>query len=309
MKITNESYNIFRTASKPRMAEQDFLECNILDQLFQDPFINDNFVFAGGGSITKAYNIGARMGQDLDLACIHFDEVPANRSQNRLLKFKRKFKEYVFRDLRQRIQKIVNQDNQFMIVTDREWGNNILENKEQFLSSPTLHLLYKSAFGTDLGHICIEVIPRKYLPETVLCRNVVPYSIPRPIGQIPTVAYQQTFWDKVHALHSTAINTAPNVSEYFSRHYYDVAQMSAHIDLSESYYLLDNIAQHQKRYTTRNIPEIAAPTDIELIPDAKTLSALGTDYQNMAGAFIGTPDSWDSIVQQLHRLNTQIKTL
>ncbi len=309
MKITNESYNIFRTAAKPRMAEQDFIECAILDQLFQDPFIGDNFVFAGGGSVTKAYNIGSRLGQDIDLAFINFDDVPDARSQNQLLKFKRKFKKYVFENLRQRIQQIINKDGQFMIVTDREWGSNILENKEQFLSSPTLHLLYKSQFGTDLGHICIEVIPRKYLPETIQYRSVVPYSIPHPIGDIPTVAYEQTFWDKVHALHSTAVSPTPSISEYFARHYYDVAQISAHVDLANSYYLLDDIARHQKKYTTRTIPEIASPADIQLIPDAKTLGTLSTDYQHMSPAFHGTQESWDSIVQQLYRLNTQLKTL
>ncbi len=307
MKIANESYNIFRTAANPRMAEQDFLECAILDCVFQDPFIGDNFVFAGGGSITKAYSIGNRIGQDLDLACLNFDDIPDIHSKKQLSKFKKNFKTYVFETLRPRLHQLINRDQQFMIVTDREWAS--LENKEQFLSSPTLHLLYQSKFGPEFGHIRIEVIPRHYADTAISFRKVVPYSIPHPIGDIPTVAYQQTFWDKVHALHSTAKNSSPNISEYFARHYYDVAHISAHVNLAETYHMLGNIERHQQKYTTRDVPTVASSAEIQLIPDSKALAALGADYQQMSGAFISTPETWDTIVQQLHRLNMQMKTL
>lgn len=292
----------------PRMAEKDYLECAILDKLFQDSYINDNFVFAGGGSITKSYNISPRICQDLDLSCADFVDIPNDRSKKQLYNFKKDFKKFVFEVLKAKINYIINQNQQFMIATDRDW--HALENKEQFMSSPTLHLLYKSAFGPEMGHICIEVIPRVYQPYAIEHRSVVPYSTKTPMGDIPTVSYEQTFWDKIYALHSNTQSEKPHSTQFYSRHYYDVAQIAPYVDLYKTKHMLRVIANHQKKYTTREISPFIGPRDISLIPDNETANKLDNDYQEMARAtFYSAPEEWSTIMQRLRMLNQKLKTL
>lgn len=308
IKIGTETYKIIQQAPNPRMAEKDYLECLILDKLFNDPYFQDNFVFAGGGSITKSYTFCRRIGQDIDLACADFEDIPDDRSGKQLQKFKKGFKQFVFEVLAPKINYIINTGSQFKIITDREWS--ALVNTEQYLASPTLHLLYTSKFGTDIGRLDIEIIPRVYNPDTITYRSVVPYSINQEIGHIPTVRYEQTFWDKVYALHSNALADKPRTTQCFSRHYYDVARLSQHVALKETQNMLFNIEHHQQKYTTKGIAPLGSPKNVRLLPyNTRTTEKLGQDYNDILSEFTDTSETWHDIVLALQKLNINLKTL
>lgn len=308
-KISMEAHKAFQRTVNPKMAEKDYLECCILDELFQDDYIAKNFVFAGGGSITKAYNISQRIGQDIDLACSEFEDLPDIHTSRQLNVFKRKFKAFVFDVLRPKINYIINQDQKFMIVTDREWR--VLDNQEQFMSSPTLHLLYRSAYGTklEMGRLCIEVIPRKYDASAITFRSVVPYSTNQPMGMIPTVRYEQTFWDKVFALHSFSQRGLPGFQHFVSRHYYDVAQMADRVDLHRTLGMLLDISAYQTKYTNKGLKQLSNPSEVKLIPNDDILCKLENDYNTMAAECLQNADSWRQIIQTLQKLNNDLKTL
>lgn len=306
-KIENGTRLAFLRTNNPKMAEKDYLECVVLEKLFQDENIRKDFVFAGGASVTKSYNISHRIGQDIDLACSGFDEIPDNRSKKKLSTFRKKFKNYVFDVVKPAINNIINQDSRFMILTDRDW--NALENKEHFMSSPTLHLIYKSEFGSDMGHLCLEIIPRKYDATSIEYRSVVSYSTQTPIGNIPTVVYQQTFWDKVYALHSNALAHIPHFDEGFSRHYYDVATLAPFVDIDQTYHMFKDIESHQKKYTTKELAPVTSPADIVLLPDDNTLYKLADDYHSLDNAFSVPHETWSEIVGALRSLNVQLKNI
>lgn len=308
VKIKNEVCQAFQRTNNPKMAERDYLECVVLDKLFQDDYIQSRMVFAGGGTLTKAYSLSDRIGQDIDLACSEFKDVPDTRSKKQLSNFKRNFKEFVFDDIRPRFETILSQGAGFKIMTDRDW--NSLRNEHQFMSSPTLHLLHPSAFTSDFLHICIEIIPRKYNPTITEVQSLVPYSLGgASFGQIPTVAYEQTFWDKVFALHSNALARIPHFDSGFSRHYYDVATLAPYVDLAHSVHMLHDISAHQQKYTTKDIGLIQSASVIKLLPDDSTLCKLADDYYAMSGAFSKIPEAWAQIVKMLNQLNQKIKTL
>lgn len=306
IKISSDTYKIFQKTKNPILAEKDYLECLILDSLFNDNYIESNFAFAGGGSITKSYPMSQRIGQDLDLACSDFEEVPENRTKKQLNNFKKKFKEFVFDVLKPKINYIINQNQQFMIMTDKDWK--VLKNEEQFISSPTLHILYKSAFGSEMGHLCLEIIPRKYPKEIITYRSVNPYAINQEIGHIPTVRYEQTFWDKVYALHSTTISETTQIRENFSRHYYDVVQLSSSVNMENTKDMLFSIVKHQEKYTTRGI-NLTEFKDVELIPNEEKLKKVSDDYDRMAKKYINNPNSWPFMLKKLIEINGKIKTL
>lgn len=302
-------YKIFADAKNPAMAEKDFLECAILDKLFQDKFFAENFVFAGGGSITKSYAFSPRVSQDLDLACTVFCDIPNNPSRNQLKKFRKRFKTFIFETIAPQISALIGTDNKYQIQTDRE--HCIRSNKEQWLSSPTIHIFYNSVFCDRPEEIHIEIIPRKYSPSALSFHSVMPYALPGTrFGHIPTVAYEQTFWDKVFALHSNAISARPHTDAFYSRHYFDVARLAGHVDLDKTAHMLSDVAQYQEKYTTKRLGTDIAPRDAILIPSDPVLYALESDYDNLAQqTFTAPKTSWNLIVQRLEQLSQDLKQI
>lgn len=309
VKINNNTYNILRRAQNPTMAEKDYLECVVLEKLFDNGYFCDKFLFAGGATLSKAYQLSMRIGQDIDLVYTGFTDLPDDHSRKQLEKFKKRFKANVFDELKAKINETINQDHDFLILTDADWIG--LKNPENFLTSPTLHLMYKSEFCANLGHMCLEIIPRKYSDDAIECRAVVPYSIGQTMGQIPTVRYENTFWDKVYALHSNAMATRPHSNQFFSRHYYDVAVLSdsQKIDFTKTKDKLFEIERHQAKYTLKNLTPLGTPASVQLLPDQDTLDKLGADYTQMSDRFLALRDDWSNIVQKLQILNSKLKTI
>ena len=307
--MIEKRYDIFAGAKNPAMAEKDFLECAILVKLFQDKFFAENFVFAGGGSITKSYAFSPRVSQDLDLACTVFCDIPDTPSRNQLKKFRKRFKTFIFETVAPRISALIATDNNFQIQTDRE--HCIRSNKEQWLSSPTIHIFYNSAFCDRPEEIHIEIIPRKYSPSALSFHSVMPYALRGTrFGHIPTVAYEQTFWDKVFALHSNAISARPHTDAFYSRHYFDVARLAGYVDLDKTAHMLSDVAQYQEKYTTKRLGTDITPRDAILIPSDPVLYALESDYDNMAQqTFTAPKTSWNLIVQRLEQLSQDLKQI
>lgn len=74
---------------RPEAVEKDFWVCYLLDHLFHDCSYKDAFVFKGGTSLSKSYNLINRFSEDIDLILdwrriIHDDSDPwADRSKNK----------------------------------------------------------------------------------------------------------------------------------------------------------------------------------------------------------------------------------
>jgi len=305
--MINKNGPIFKaiiSMSNPIEAERDYIECQILDTIFADTFLGNKLIFAGGATLAKSYKLCHRISRDLDLSCTEFTDLPSDRTRRQLHKFKNRFKEFVFDQLRTEINYAINQNRRFMITTDREWR--VLHNPEQRVSYPVLHILYKSILNGSVNYICIEIIPRKYDASAISYQTTVPYSISVPTHKIPTVAYEQTFWDKVFALHSIANGTLPRDSAFFSRHYFDVAQISDKIKIDDTFHLFNNTVEYQKIYTTKDIAPISSAADICLIPDPATLGTLMAEYNSHQDQFLQTPPEWRYIVKKLFALKSRL---
>lgn len=303
----SEVYKAIKSASNPLDAERDYMECRILDTMFADKSLHGSLIFSGGATLTKSYNICQRISHDLDLVSSEFTELPADRTKRQLLMFKRRFKEFVFDQLRAQINYAVNQDKRFMLATDREWV--ALHNMEQQVSYPTLHLLYTSALNNSFEHICIEITPRTYDASAISYQALTPYSIHTPICEIPTVRYEQTFWDKVFALHSMSMCGIPRNRFFISRHYFDVAKMADMVNLGDTYHLFNDTVAYQSKYTTKEIPSISAPGDIHLVPGPETLKALATEYNKHRDKFLCPPPQWGDIINTLTELKLRLNNL
>ncbi len=308
LKITNDILKKFQSSQNPHIAERDFVECAILTAMFEEPYFFDNFVFSGGASLMKSYDILRRNGHDLDLACSDYIDIPDNTNPRSLNKFKSRFKHWVFDEIKVKLNETINQSHRFMIMTDRDWR--ILENCESQLSYPTLHIMYQSHLGSEMGHVCLEMIPRKYDLQQITYRTIVPYSTGTEMGCIPTARYEQTFWDKVYALHSVAIGANIKLScPTFSRHYYDVAAIHNLVDVKNTAPMLFDIEKYQQRYTTRNIPPINDVHNINLLPCENVQTILDKDYQQYVQNYTKNKLSWNQVMENLGQLNKKLKTL
>ena len=295
----------FRSANNPLLAEKDYLECMILDRLFDEPYVKSNFIFAGGGTITKIYHLGNRIGQDIDLALTNFNEDPANHSQ--LHRFRVKFTKFVFTDLNMKIQSTLKQIGDFSIITDRQLRaqNNI----KTGCASPTLHVSYISDLNPQfVGCISIEFIPRHYNSDSIKHGFCKPYATNFEMNtDIPAVHYAQTFWDKVYALHT--IHEIGVMRPGLAHHYYDVANLSTKVDLNKTQNMFTSIAKYQQQYTTRKLPPLTSITNVHLMPSVPDMKKLSVDYGNLTNRFIGTMEPWVRILVTINKINKNIKTL
>ena len=298
----------FKSAQNPQLAEKDYLECMILDRLFEEPYFKENFVFAGGGTITKIYRMGNRIGQDIDLALVNFEENP--QSHNQLQKFRKKFTKFVFEDLNIKVQAIAKHIGTFEVITDIENITKTVGQQNTCVPSPTLHLSYYSELDPNIkGTINIEFIPRHYDTGEIYHKSATPYSTGLTMNNdIPTVHYAQTFWDKVYALHT--IHQIGLMRQGLSNHYYDVASLSKNVNLGKTQHMLFSIAEYQQQFTTRKLTPLQSVTDVKLMPKCESdIKTLSIDYQKLRGRFICDAEPWPRVLMTINKLNKSIQTL
>lgn len=283
----------------PQLAEKDFMECAVLASVFDDPYFADTCVYSGGGTLTRAYDISPRRNYDIDLAFCDFTSIDVTHphTKKQLAAFRSAFRKLVFGKLYRHIESILNTNSELTIVTDAQYNL-----RPGQTPAPTLHILYPSHVHDGAGHLCIEFTPRTYAPEIIEVRTISPYSIKTPTVTIPTVRFEQTFWDKAYALHSYAHIRPANFHPTVSRHYYDVATMAPHINIARTEHMLQNIASYQEKYTTRPVPHPGTPADLTLVPDAELCDIIGTDYAASCAAGILPPGNWRDIIQTLATL-------
>ena len=170
--------------------------------------------------------------------------------------------------------------------------------------------MYKSAFHGDMGHMCIEIIPRKYTHDAIDSHFITPYGTTRLFGEIPVVSLAQTFWDKVYAITSTNAQTAPVFRPMFSRHYADVAKIEPYVNLHATQHMFADIVAHQSKYTTRDTnAQIQTTADVNLVSSPETMARLGNDFANMRPQFHKQPPQWTDIVNKLQIINNNIKSI
>lgn len=305
--IEQGASDCFRHEKNPIMAEKDYLECVILDMLFSDSFFKNNFIFAGGGTITKIYKIGNRIGQDVDLVYTDFEDLPTNRGTNKLKKFKDKFNNFVFNDLNTKVNQTMKEIGDFTILTDKQVRASQIV--KQGGTQPILYVYYSSNLNPNIEKcINIEFIPRHYDKNAIDYGYVIPYSLGTlmPV-KIPTVHYSQTFWDKIYALHT--IQQIGAMRPGLAHHYYDVANLVPCVKLNQTQNMFKSIEKYQQIYTTRKMATVESVSDLNLMPCNADLCKLSADYQNMSNRFIGRMDSWSNIMITLNMVNKTLQEL
>lgn len=297
------------------IAEKDFWVCWTLKSLFDLPPGNAKMTFKGGTSLSKAYGLIERFSEDIDVVtdpAFFIAQGSADPEERCISKTKRDERMclldeacagyiggHLLATLRARFAARLASGDGWAISLDTSDRNALLFQYPK--SDPDRDYSYVRAI------VKIELGWRARTAPSEL-RAVSPYLAEIPmLLQSPQVAVSvlspdRTFWEKVTALHAESFRET--TSQFFSRHYSDVAAMlQAPIGISASRDLemladvraFKDIFYHAAwaRY------DLAKPGSLVVIPKDKKLREIASDYRNMRQMFLNDPPSFDRVVEVL----------
>ncbi len=311
--------------------EKDFWVCWTLKQLFNLPDIAEHLIFKGGTSLSKAYRIIERFSEDIDISIdkkyLGFtdgrdpENASSKKKQRALIKeLTDKCSFFVQNELR---NKLTSQFSRDLDYADVDWNIEIDPtdvDKQTLLfyypttSQKTINAYIRPAVKIELGargagnpfNICnITPFIKEVLPDEHIISTV----------QIKTLAAERTFWEKATILHMYA-NWLENKSLPLrqSRHFFDFYKLAksnikklALQDVS----LLKSVADHKKIYFRAGWANYdrAKKGTLNLIPQHIVLRALENDYIQMKEMFYGEPVSWDNIISEIKKFESEFNKI
>lgn len=306
------------------IVEKDFWVCFVLDYLFNRSPWTNSFIFKGGTSLSKAYQVIERFSEDIDLILDwrllgYSEEEPWNeRSRNQQDKFNKRVIQKTSKFLTDIFALQMEKD--IKELTGQSIGVEMDPNdKDQC----TVNFYYPQVFDTgylrqgirlEIGPLA-EWIPSHDTAITSTVAEAFPDSFKQKYTVVKTVDVERTFWEKITILHKTASSySQKGIPLRYARHYYDVYKMSEN-DVKEKAFarkelLEQDVKFKQKFYYSKSASyETAHIGTIRLIPDDEAINELRDDYERMKDMIYGNKPSFDQIIDTLAILEVEINNL
>ena len=282
----------FNTAHKvgmpPAIVEKDFWVCYMLDYLFHRCAWKERLVFKGGTSLSKAYHLIERFSEDIDLIL-----------DWRLLGY----------------------------GIEEPWEPRSNTQQDKFSeSSEKKTILVNFAYPQIFTDVSIlQVIrleigalaswsPTQDAVITPFAAEQYPQIFTHPDTVIRTAVPERTFWEKITILHREANRIRGDFPGRYSRHYYDLYQMSGSAVKTHAFQdldLLKDVVAFKKKFY--RCPwakyEEAVPGSVKLIPSEQYFPELQKDYSKMKNMIYGIVPSFDQIIDGIRKLETEINLL
>lgn len=321
--------DLFReTAARMRLPqvliEKDFWVCWTLAQLFTIDSLRKVLLFKGGTSLSKVFNLISRFSEDIDLAVnyapLRFtgDRDPANemsksRREKLLDEMTAECQTFIAGDfigaLRDRIKLVLG--------TREPWSLDVRAHDPN-----TVEFQYPAAFTESLDYVTpavllelgthAELIPSDRYRIQSFAAKEFPNVFTTPDLEVMAITAERTFWEKATILHVEHHRPADKQTPpRYSRHYYDLAQMArsnmtakAVTDLE----LLRRVVAHKQKFYSSAWAkyELAIPPTFRLLPQAKRIDDLKTDYDAMRVMIFGDAPTFDDILAGLQSLECEI---
>ena len=319
-----------RLDTLPSYVEKDFWVCLVLDVLYNRlPDEHPKLLFKGGTSLSKAFGLIRRFSEDIDLV-VYRDDLGFEKERDptiagNLSNKKRKalFKElqaacsnYILGDLKTALAKLIDQIAERCYVGSDE---NDVDQQTLFIEYPTLYPSGEVSYVAP--RVRIEAGSRSAIDPSLTC-TVIPYvadELPDwsfAVDNIRVIALERTYWEKLLILHGIHCGyrdeqRLPTDRDRISRHYYDVAMITAtetgrsalsNIDLLDSVRNHNLIAFRQawKRF------EEAIPGSVRLVPQEALHTVIERDYEAMQGMILGDVPAFGWVVEQLQHAESAI---
>lgn len=310
--------------SNPSIVEKDFWVCFTLDYLFHKSPWPKSFIFKGGTSLSKAYQVIERFSEDIDLILdwrllgYGTYEPWEERSKNQQDKFKKK---------------AVAASSEFLTMTfatqmEKDLSGLISQNIAVRMDPDdkekcTVNFFYPHVFTTSYlrQEIRLEIGPlAEWVPShRVTVRPIAAEQFPNAFKQLDTVVntvdVERTFWEKVTILHKTAASfEQKGIPTRYARHYYDLYQMSRSEVKAKAFsrkeLLEQDVRFKLKFYYEKNASyETARIGAVKLVPSKAAIKELSSDYDHMKDMIYGEKPSFDEIMEEITTLEREINEL
>ncbi len=249
---------------RPSAAEKDFWVCFMLDHLFNDCKLRNQFVFKGGTSLSKVYHIIERFSEDIDLildwrTVIDKDDNPwAERSRTMQDKYNKNINADAAKYYHEIIVPLLN-DELIKKLGVGEWIE--VDPDDEMV----VNFHYPSLFEPDYLRpvVRLEIGPlAEWMPAHVafvesFAAEKYPQVFRKTKTQVLVIDAERTFWEKITILHRIAnYPETKAIPQRYARHLYDVYCLS-HSWVKASAFgrkelLVQDVTFKQKFYYSRN---------------------------------------------------------
>ena len=303
------------------IVEKDFWVCLTLDYLFNKSAHKDAFVFKGGTSLSKGFNIINRFSEDVDLI-LDWRVLGAGKEEPLMERSHTKQDEYnkrlghlaeefiagaLLADLKENFSALLGEDLEFSIdETNRQAIN--------FFYPRLYDIEYvKPQISLEIGPLAAWS-PSEMISIAPYVAEVMPNALRQQETRVLTVMPQRTFWEKATILHSEAHrNLSKAMPLRYSRHYYDVYQLSKTPYLESALQdraLLEKVIRFKEKFyrTGWSCYDDCLIGKFKLVPDNKRFAELKRDYAQMSEMIYGELPTFDNIVDSLQKLEDEINS-
>jgi len=298
------------------VVEKDIWVSIVLESIFSSPDLKDHFIFKGGTSLSKVYDVIHRFSEDIDLIMDWrligvgaADLNPWDQTRSRT-------KQDLFN------KSLGLTTNQYLQASFIPWmRQRVPQEANVFLSKLVdqgVEILYPALYSSNYipNKVLLEIGPlASWIPWA--WREIQPYAcrhFPNALGKniipIRVTTAERTFWEKATIVHQI-FHTEKMPPPRYSRHYYDLYMLiikgigeSALGDLD----LLQSVAYFKDRFypSAGARYDLAKPGTLRLVPGKTQQKALKDDYAGMQAMFFRDPPKWDDIIRELQDLENRI---
>src|SRR3989338_8409995 len=320
----NEKRNIYQDISNriglpPQAVEKDAWVTLMLKMIFSSEDAA-HFIFKGGTSLNKAFDLIERFSEDIDLG-INRKRLGLDGDLNKgqIRKLRQACHYYVSNDLSKILKKQLSEygvdDNLYEIV---------VENTEISDQDPEIiKVNYKSLYDEVSylpNRVLIEVSARSLIDpnQNVDIQSLIDQHYPNapfsdPSFPVCATDPQKTFLEKLILLHEEFQKPTEKIRHLrMSRHFYDIVQI-LNTEFGKSALantkLFESIIAHRKALTpmkTTNYDALSLKT-LRIIPPDDHLTNYKSDYKEMQGSMIhGESREFDELLEEIvKKLNSQ----
>lgn len=322
----------------PIIIEKDFWVCWTLRRLMRSADLAGHMTFKGGTSLSKAYGIIQRFSEDIDLTISRsaplVTDVPSpmeadisgNERQRRTKALKAAAQGYVAKVvmpvLSKEIEAALGTNDGWTLVPDPDDGD-----QQTLLFNYPRTSGYGLAYGEDYGSADESgyIKPRIKLEfgargetDPFEGQSIGPYlaedfpdELPDSATEVPTLAVERTYWEKITILH--ALHHNGKLRDGMSRHYYDVLMLD-HAGVTAAALarpeLLDQVVRNKSlMFADKSASyETAVLGSLRLLPTDGVRDQLAQDYRAMSEMFMAEPASFDELVGALESIERTINS-
>ena len=298
--------------------EKDFWVCFVLNYLLNESKYKDCFIFKGGTSLSKCYDVIKRFSEDVDLVLkwdtigFNDEEVYRDRSKNQDYKFETLMNEkgasFIQSELKQDlIDNLASKIDSMDILSDKNDPMVLYVKYPTIYSDTYISTMVKLEIGPVAAKTPVEM--RKIKPYCFQYFNV---DDKKPF-EVKIVSIARTFWEKLLILYAeTNRPLDKKTPSRYSRHYYDVYMIykSEYFPLIiKDVKLFEEVKTFKSKYyrTSWSNIESSSLGTIRLIPSEDRLKEIKDDYNQMKDMIFENRPTFEEIINGLYELEEVIK--